>query len=104
MSAGEILDPSALGEVTAEMLRETFPHWRVFESGRVWWAMRPGACPEHGPGSLLKRVLGAPDLPGLADRLCLQQHLDQLDPEELAAVWRDVTMPPDAAALPAVAP
>jgi hypothetical protein len=90
---GEIRDVAALGEVTPEMLTETFPQWRVFESGDAWWAIRGGVAAEDGPGSLLRRALGARDLTGLAEKLCLQEHLDGLSPEKLGAVWRDVALP-----------
>lgn len=83
----------ALGEITPEMLRKTFPKWRVFESGGIWWALREGKHEEHGPGSLLKRVIGDKDPAGLAEKLCLQEWLDGLDPAELDAVWRDVALP-----------
>lgn len=86
-----------LGKITAPMLMETFPRWRVFESGGIWWALRSGSQATGGPESLLRLVIGAPDLIGLADKLCLQEHLDALATDELAAVWRD-------AALPAVPP
>ena len=76
------------------MLHETFPQWRVFTSGGVWWAMRPGVLAHDGPGSLLRLALGAPDLPGLAEKLCAQQWLDMLSPEELEAAWRDMALPP----------
>jgi hypothetical protein len=26
------------GEVTVEMLRATFDHWRIFDRGGRWWA------------------------------------------------------------------
>ena len=93
MTGGEVRDMTALGEITLEMLRKTFPKWRVFESGGAWWALREGRAEEGGPGSLLRRVIGAPHVPGLAEKLCLQEWLDGLDPAELEAVWRDVAVP-----------
>ena len=86
-------DMSIFGEITLEMLRETFPKWRVFEAGGAWWALREGKQEESGPRSLLRRVMGAPDVPRLAEKLCLQEWLDGLDPAELETVWRDVALP-----------
>jgi hypothetical protein len=93
VTAGEIRDVAALGEVTPEMLRGAFPRWRVFESAGVWWAVRGGMSVPDGPGSLLRVALGARDLAGLAERLCLQEWLDGLSPVELEAVWRDAALP-----------
>jgi hypothetical protein len=93
VSGGEVRDLAALGEITPQMLRDTFPKWRVFESGGVWWALREGKAEEDGPRSLLRIVIGARDVPGLAEKLCLQEWLDGLDPAELDAVWRDVALP-----------
>jgi hypothetical protein len=33
------------------------------------------------------------DLTGLAEKLCLQERLARLDPQELAAVYEDKTLP-----------
>lgn len=93
---GEIRDLAALGEVTPGMLRATFPKWRVFESAGIWWAIRDGVSVPGGPRSLLRPVLGDRDLTALADKLCLQERLDGLDPAELEAVWRDVALPESA--------
>ena len=48
-----------------------------------------------GPQSLIQLVLVArdADLTALAEKLCLQEYLDGLDPEELAAVYRDMLLP-----------
>lgn len=81
------------GEITEAMLRETFPQWRIFGHLGAWWAARPGVRKDDGPESLLLRVVTAPDLTSLADRLCLQEWLDSLSPEQLAAVWRDMAAP-----------
>jgi len=43
--------------------------------------------------SLLLRCITAVDLTGLAEKLCLQERLDRLDPQELAAVYEDKTLP-----------
>jgi hypothetical protein len=81
-------DFPGLGEITVEMLRQTFPEWRVFPTADTWWAIRGGLQAWDGPRSLLLRSLSAPDLVALADRLCAQAWLDGLDDEELAAVYR----------------
>jgi hypothetical protein len=74
------------------MLRETFPEWRVFEHGGVWWATRGGIQVWDGPRSLLLRSLTAPHLTVLAEKLCIQEWLDRLDDEALAAVYRGSLM------------
>jgi hypothetical protein len=79
---------TSLGEITVEMLGQTFPEWRIFHSGGTWWAIRGGLQTWDGPRSLLLRSLNAPDLVALADRLCAQAWLDDLDDEELAEVYR----------------
>ena len=76
------------GEITAEMLRQTFPYWRIFQSGGTWWAIRGGVQTWDGPRSLLLRSLTASDLTTLADRLCAQEWLDGLDDDALEAVYR----------------
>jgi hypothetical protein len=81
-------DVAILGTLTVGMLRETFPEWRVFEQGGVWWAIRGGIQVWDGPRSLLLRSHTASDLTVLAERLCVQEWLDGLDAEALAAVYR----------------
>jgi hypothetical protein len=81
-------DVASTGEITAEMIRLTFRQWRVFEQDGTWWATRGGLQVWDGPRSLLLRVITAPDLTALADRLCAQQWLDSLDDEALEAVHR----------------
>jgi hypothetical protein len=85
-------DTASFGEITQEGLREVFPHWRIFVAGGTWWAVRGGWQSWTGPESLLLRALTAPDLTGLAERLCLQEWLDGLDSEALAAVYRGTLM------------
>ena len=85
-------DVATLGEITAEGLRETFPRWRIFSTAGVWWAMRGGLQERYGPRSLLLRAISANDLTVLAERLCLQEWLDGLDDEALAAVYRGTPM------------
>lgn len=78
--------------LTVDMLRETFPEWRVFEQGGVWWAIRGGIQVWDGPRSLLLRSFTAPNLTTLAEKLCIQEWLDGLDDEALAAVHRGTLM------------
>lgn len=82
-----------LAELTVGGLREVFPQWLIFGESGKWWAVRGGLVPWDGPRSLIQHVHTAPHLVALAERLCLQEYLDSLDPEELAAVWRDMAMP-----------
>jgi hypothetical protein len=89
---GGLHDVASFGEVTAPMLWATFPQWRIFESGGVWWATRGGIQEWDGPRSLLMRVLGTGDLNALAEKLCLQEWLDGLDDTALEAVYRGTLM------------
>lgn len=75
-------------EITVEMLRQTFPRWRIFQINGTWWGIRGGIQTWDGPRSLLLRSLAAPDLLTLADRLCAQEWLDGLDDDALEAVYR----------------
>ena len=77
-----------LGELTVDMLRATFPAWRIFRAADTWWAIRGGIQVWDGPRSLLVRSLAASDLTALAERLCAQAWLDGLDDDELAGVYR----------------
>ena len=93
-----VRDVFSLGAITPESLRATFAQWRIFEERGSWWAMRGGPEWPVGPRTLLLRVIRARDLSVLAERLCLQEYLDRLDPQELAAVYRNMTLPtPEAA-------
>ena len=87
-SAGGRRSDVAYGEITVEMLSQTFPRWRLFQSGGMWWAIRGGVQTWDGPRSLLLRSLTAPDLMTLADRLCAQEWLDSLDDDALEAVYQ----------------
>ncbi len=87
-SAGGAHGDIAYGEITVEMLRQTFPQWRIFPSDGTWWAIRGGVQTWDGPRSLLLRSLTASDLMTLADRLCAQEWLDGLDDDALEAVYR----------------
>ena len=55
--------------------------------------MREGTERLDGPLSLIQHVHTAADLTGLAEKLCLQEYLDGLSAEELAAVWREMALP-----------
>ena len=81
------------GEITLEMLRATFPLWRIAGHLAGWWAMRQGTASLDGPRSLIQHVHVAADLTGPAEKLCLQEHLDGLGPQELTAVWREMALP-----------
>jgi hypothetical protein len=76
------------GEITIEMLRQTFPRWRIFQTGGTWWAIRGGVQTWDGPRSLLLRSLTGPGLMTLAERLCRQEWLDGLDDDALETVYR----------------
>ncbi len=93
-----VRDAASLGEITAEGLRETFPQWRIAPHPAGWWAMREGIARLDGPRSLIQHVHMAPDLTELAEKLCLQEHLDGLAPQELAAVWREMALAAEAGA------
>jgi hypothetical protein len=80
---------AAAGEVTAEMLRATFDHWRVFGKDGRWWAVRGGLVTGEGPRSLIRPAVCAATLAGLADQLSLQEWLRRMPADELEAVWRD---------------
>jgi hypothetical protein len=84
----DVRDLASLGGITAEGLRETFRLWRIFKAGDVWWATRGGQQKWDGPESLLLCVLGTSGLTELAERLCLQEWLESLEPAELEAVYR----------------
>jgi hypothetical protein len=87
-SAGGGLGDVAHGEITVEMLRQTFPRWRIFQSDGMWWAIRGGVQTWDGPRSLLLRSLSASDLMMLADRLCVQEWIDGLDDDALEAIYQ----------------
>lgn len=76
-----------LNEITLDMLRATFDHWRVFEKGGRWWALRGGNATTEGPQSLIHPVVCAATPGGLAEQLALQEWLRRMPAEELAAVW-----------------
>jgi hypothetical protein len=78
-----------LGEVTADMLRHTFDHWRIFEKDGRWWATRAGAVTGEGPLSLIRSLVCAMTLTELAEQLSLQEWLRRMSAAELEAVWRD---------------
>jgi hypothetical protein len=77
------------GEITADMLRSTFDHWRILEKDGRLWAMRSGDARGEGPRSLIQPVVCAMTPAGLAEQLSLQEWLRRMTAEELEAVWRD---------------
>jgi len=79
---------AAVGQITTAMIRQTFPHWRIFWQDGTWWAIRGGLEEQDGPRSLIRRVHASADLSVLADKLCAQDWLDNLDDDALAAVYR----------------
>lgn len=93
--ASGVWDATSLDEITPEALGETFPKFGTFYLSGAWWSMRDGVETFTGPQSLIQLVLVArdADLTALAEKLCLQEYLDGLDPEELAAVYRDMLLP-----------
>jgi hypothetical protein len=91
--ADEARDAPILGGITLGVLSAAFPHWRIVERSGLWWALRGGSVSMEGPESLLRTAITAQDLARLAEKLCLQEHLDRLDPGELATVYRDMTLP-----------
>ena len=97
-NADESRYAGSLGEITRAELQAVFPRWRIFHASGAWWAIREGAAKFDGPQTLIQHAHTGPDLITLADKLCLQEHLDGLDPAELAEVWRAMTLPlPEAA-------
>jgi hypothetical protein len=90
---GDVRDVASLGEITREILGETFPRWRVFYHLGGWFAIRQGTQKYDGPESLIRRVLVAPDLTTLAEKMCVQEWLGSLDPVFLEAVWHEIGLP-----------
>lgn len=79
---------AGLGQVTVEMLRETFDAWTVAETGGRFLAYRTGYSNYSGPRSLIRGCVIAQTAEGLAEQLCLQAWLEALPAAELEAVWR----------------
>ena len=77
------------GTVTADMLRATFDHWRIFEKDGRYWALRAGTATTEGPRSLFRPVICAMTLEGLAEQLSLQEWFRRMPAAELETVWRD---------------
>jgi hypothetical protein len=84
------------GEITLDMLKATFDHWRIFEKDGRFWAMRSGAVTADGPESLIRPFAWSLTTEGLGELLSLQEHLRRMSAAELEAVWRE--------RLPAAAP
>lgn len=75
-----------------ESLRVACPGWHIGGSPGNWHAFRSGISMMDGPWSLLRRHLHADTLLALAERLCVQAYLDGLSEQELAEVWRRVSL------------
>jgi len=90
MEQGGLRDAASLGEITPQVLRATFPDWRIFLSSTTWWAVRGGFQEFDGPRSLLHCTLTSADLTVLADKLCAQDYLGKLSDAELEQAWRDM--------------
>jgi len=89
-------DLACLGEITPQALAAAFPPWRTpVRAGDAWITMRSGTQEHWGPGSLRRVSLSALTLAGLAEQLEVQSYLDRLDPDELAAIWREGQIPAD---------
>jgi hypothetical protein len=87
---GGARDVGSLGEITLESVRRVFPLWHIFAAEGAFWAVRGGWQAWSGPDSLLLRAMTATDLTRLAEKLCIQEWIDGLDPDGLAAVWKGV--------------
>jgi hypothetical protein len=90
------MDGNVTTTITPETLRQAFPVWRIARGPGHWFAVRGGRVAESGPESLRRCYLSAPDLPQLAEKLGLQQYLDDLSPQRLAEVWESIMLPEDA--------
>ena len=83
----------APSQLDLEVVRVTFPNWRVYHISGIWHAFRSGVAMQDGPRSLLRCHLHAATLLDLAERLCMQSYLDDLSDQELAEVWQRVRLP-----------
>ena len=83
-----------VAKLDLDILRAAFPSWRIGGSLGFWYALRGGAIVAAGPRSLLRCYLSAGTLFALAEKLCLQDHLDGLSDQELADVWQRACLPP----------
>jgi hypothetical protein len=90
------MDGDTTTAINTTMVRDAFPAWRIAEASGHWFAVRGGCVVQTGPASLLRCYLSAPDLPQLAEKLGLQQYLDDLTPDQLAEVWERITLPENA--------
>ncbi|HEY0932448.1 MAG TPA: hypothetical protein VGD91_01790 [Trebonia sp.] len=80
------------GEITLEMLRETFDHWTIGTANDRLWAFRTGDFAAGGARSLIRACVMADTATRLAEQLCIQAWLQSLSAGELEAVWREGTM------------
>lgn len=81
-----------VAQLDLDTLRAVFPDWRIHGSLDCWFAVRGGFVAPDGPRSLLHCYLSTSTLLGLAEQLCLQEHLDGLSDQELADVWQRVEL------------
>lgn len=79
--------------VDLTLVRSTFPSWHITGAEGCWFAVRGGLEMHAGPRSLLRCLVSAPTLVGLAEKLSLQEYLDGLTAEELEEVWRRASLP-----------
>ena len=87
------MDGNVVTVLDVATVREACPDWRIGGGPGCWFAVRDSVEAHYGPNSLLRRYLSAPDLPQLAGKPGLQQHLDRLAPEELADARKRVMRP-----------
>jgi hypothetical protein len=76
-----------------EPVAGSFPGWHIAGSGTCWRAVRGGLQAWHGPASLLRRVLWAPDLVTPAEKLSSQDHPGNLPAGGLAGVREKAVLP-----------
>ena len=89
---GAVRDTGRIGEITGVMLSHAYPQWGVLEQDGTRWATR-SLQEWTWPRSLTQRIVVAADLAAVAEKLCLQEYLHGLDPEELVTVHQDVLLP-----------
>jgi hypothetical protein len=85
-----VMQAAETGDITMDMLKETFDHWRIFKCAGWFWAMRSGeTVVVDGPRSLIRPVLIAVTVLGLAEQLSIHEWLRRMTAAELDAVWHD---------------
>jgi hypothetical protein len=84
--------------IDIELVRAVFGEaWAITHAPAGWLALRRGGGVIHwdGPESLIVPVLFAERLGDLAQQLCVQSLLDQLNSEDLAKVYATGELPGD---------